>query len=725
MNRRSLKFYTYVSVVTLCFVTILHTLIYRPEAVSTVILEVKSSFAKNRQEALKDALTSVTISPIKKLPVSPLEFVPDYDRILALKKGNLWNPINKKYYKPFQELDIDTRCKFYFRQLYTMNEKWSNDLDQVSFFINDVDNEKFNELKDSDGILLVDEETVRLHKRKNDIALAFQRARIYDKCFIQTDVIDVSTIFTEKRDSVLLNAAHEKEDAKQKSSDKMYMNYDQFDFERRMFPFLNKYTPETFKDMIPKMTIGDGITLKEGVLPVHDPETGHVIDTIEYEYNSTQAFWSNWNSMSHIVANKGIVLSFGDKHMDMALRLISTLRLQGNTLPIQVIIVDDDLSKESIERLNIAARDSNIKLPRNSFSNTTNTPQELWFLDVTKTLHRDFKGSFKGFKSKWTAVMFNLFEEFIFMDVDAINYVDFERYFENEGYKETGALFFRDRNLKSYLRPRCVAIFQTLPPRLLESKYFGNIPFIDKEFIEGECEKYLTPAEKVFKRYLMDNYSQQMESGLMVINKSKKNIPLVLAQMLHNAKKVVRCSYGDKEFFWIGFAVAGVPYSFHEVPAGAVGPYRDVKRNGDDESGRICAIQLAHFDTDNTLLWLNGGSRNCKFPGEAAIDWKEPENKEVYRKFKTEEEFEKFYDQDTIESDYGIISGETNDNWHQLGKPCRGYNWCVRYETKLKEFSFDERTSDGKLIKFSGEEHQRIKGINAVWAEFDTEAIKA
>lgn len=213
------------------------------------------------------------------------------------------------------------RCKFYFRTLYALDDEWTNSVHKLLYNINDAKENK--PVKGPDGNTL-DENSEKLYHRKYDMFLAFERIRAYDKCFMQNNPVDIREIFPgsnkvpkEKVQSNLiktLNATFPDYDTKN------FKKYDQFEFEKRMYPFINNFTTDTFREIIPKITSPFGEVLEQGVLPKLNHKTGELA-VFECEYNPTKTFWSNWRDMSAKVADRGIILSLGPNQFALAVKL--------------------------------------------------------------------------------------------------------------------------------------------------------------------------------------------------------------------------------------------------------------------------------------------------------------------------------------------------------------------------------------------------------------------
>jgi alpha 1,3-mannosyltransferase len=62
-----------------------------------------------------------------------------------------------------------------------------------------------------------------------------------------------------------------------------------------------------------------------------------------------------------------------------------------------------------------------------------------------------------------------------------------------------------------------------------------------------------------------------------------------------------KITYGDKESWWFGLELCGVPYTFEKHYGAAI---REIitKDNGTD----VCGFKIAHVDEKDKLIWYNG-----------------------------------------------------------------------------------------------------------------------
>ncbi|CUS21208.1 LAQU0S02e08504g1_1 [Lachancea quebecensis] len=662
---------------------------YSPDAEE--MAAVREGSNKHPYSFMDEALL---LQPIKGSKFSPLELIPGYDADMKAKRKASWDFLARNHrFRTFAELTPKTQCYFYFQKMYQLNNAWSNNYNKWGFIINDEEEQRLASVDDAT------KEAVRDRKRNIDIALGMERMRVYDSCFVLDESISVSELFKSLQ-----------------NSDPKLAGFDQWDFERRMWPIIRPFNKDTFVDIMPTLVSPQGVTIEKGYLPPLDDTPDYITKAAKYEYNEKLSLMANWNKMSSIVSKRGLVLGFGDGQVKMASKFIAQLRFTGNLLPIQVVH-KGDLSRESIDALLKVAQSDKLTFPETDYQNGKNVKQELWFVNMGPALDTDVRDSFSGFKNKWLAQSFNLFEEYIFMDVDAISYVDLDYYFQTPGYRETGTLFFRDRYQGEGVDTKCPAMVETLFPNFLENYYWNHYAAVDLDYLEYQCDKYLRPHEKAVKNYFVDNNKHQMDSGLVVAHKNSHIVPLMLSSMLHMTQALGPCSYGDKEYFWLGFYASGHEFAFHEGRPGATGTIKDdehVNQYFQQKKHEICSAIISHMsEHSRELLWVNGGAQTCKFDDAAESDWKN-EKLNMPSKFSSLEEIQRVY-HEPVDIQYGILPAEKVDGWGRTDGRCKGYVFCARYERHIKPYSFSKLHEKGTLIEFSPQKRTKYNAINAVW----------
>lgn len=686
--------------------------------------KVATSRYLSQEPSLSELMSNVKIKPIEEIPVSPLELIPDIEISTRKKYDASWDLLFRgRKYKSFNDYDLHTKCEFYFQNLYNLNEDWTNNIRTFTFDINDVDmSTKIDALKDSDGVQLVDEKAIRLYKRTHNVALATERLRLYDKCFVNSpgsNPLKMDHLFRSNKKSkttALDDEVTGNRDTFTKTKKTSFLSdmdtssfqkYDQWDFEHRMFPMIPYFEEHNFTNVMPIFTGSNGgEPLPQGKFPVLDPKSGELLRVETFRYDKSKSLWKNWNDMSSASGKRGIILAAGDGQVDQCIRLIATLRAQGNALPIQ-IIHNNQLNEKSVKRLSEAAKSTEFSSGR---------AQSLWLVNVGPTLESSMKSNFGRFKNKWLSVIFNTFEEFIFIDTDAISYINMADYFNFKEYKSTGTLFFKDRSLAIGTEQKCGPLFETLEPRILEMYYFNTLPMINGDYVEQQCMGMLTPEEKVYKRFFEVGHQHNLESGLLAINKNEHIMGLVTATVLNIAPKVGGCGWGDKEFFWLGLLVAGQRYSIYDIDASAIGVPQQKQSiaNGDEfDEYRICSLQVAHTSYDGHLLWINGGSQYCKKPETFEGDW--TNIKELRESYSDDKEKALKAYSDTVKVEAAIVPDSRSNGWGRDDQRCKGYFWCGKFTSKLKPYTYNTVVTKGDLIRFGDEEIESISKINKIW----------
>ena len=678
------------------------------------------------REFADDYVSNVKIKPIEEIPVSPLELIPDIEVETKRRYEASWDLLFRSHkHKSFKHYDLSIKCEFYFQNLYNLNEEWTNEIGMFTFDIKDIKSDnKMSELKDDDGVKLIDEKALRYYKRKHNIALGMERLRIYDRCFVgnsnNRDSLKMNELFqqhgsegsTSKLDQKVIGNKDNLRPTRKASflselDTGKFSKFNQWDFEHRMFPFISYFEQHNFTQVMPIFTSPESLEpLPQGKFPVFNRDTGELDSVETFHYDETKSLWDNWNDMSSRCGHKGIVMSVGNGQVDQTVRLLAVLREQHNRLPIQ-IIHNDQLSNDSIALLSDVARSSDL----------SNGPkQSVWFLNVKPTLSQSAKGRFDRFKNKWLSVIFNTFEEFIFVDSDAISYIGLEEYFQFDEYTATGTLMFKDRSLRMESGQKCPVLFETLMPKILERYYFDTVPQVDPDFVEQACMKELTPEEKVYKRFFENGHQHNLESGLLAINKNEHIISMVISTVLNISPKIGGCGWGDKEFFWLGLLVSGHHYSIYDVDASAVG-IPDLKdREKEDElkeAQEICSTQVGHTSYDKHLLWLNGGSQLCKFRDKFDSDWEEFEN--IRKEFHDNKEKARQAYDSVMPIEAAIIPDVNIGRWAHKDRRCNAYVWCGEYYEKIKPYTYNKKIVKGELIHFEQAEIQHIRRLNTIW----------
>lgn len=247
-------------------------------------------------------------------------------------------------------------------------------------------------------------------------------------------------------------------------------------------------------------------------------------------------------------------------------------------------------------------------------------------------------------------MLMSSFREALFIDADALFFVNPETLFEDEGYLDTGALFFADRNLSPQNDKRAW-LRKVLPKPISEQVQRTN---------------RLWTGESV----------HMQDSGVVLVDKWRHFVAMLLTTRLNGPDRdandrnghrgVYDMVYGDKETFWLSWELAqDAEYSFHDSVAGNMGVLEveaereskalesatapkathpilqkedlirirrlnpDFSPPGTDDKpdlpvttgepskapglSTLCSPQLLHFDRQGKPLWWNGWIATSKF----------------------------------------------------------------------------------------------------------------
>lgn len=378
-------------------------------------------------------------------------------------------------------------------------------------------------------------------------------------------------------------------------------------------------------------------------------------------------YWSRYVAASK---GRGIVISIDDKNVDYASRLLKVLAYMNNTLPIQ-FIHEGDLSQKSL----------------NSLLKVANNLQHVDFMDVTPTLKRGYASTFQGYNNKWFAALFSTFDEIILMDADVVPFIVPEELFSFEGYKRTGAFFFRDRELSETLSESQYNFFLNMIPR-------GNSLFdmsIDESKFKNNFFKYRS--------------KHVMESGVVVLHRKSHLLGIILSLALQYWFRSGHIMYGDKDLFWLGQLLSGnSKYEFNKHSAAAIGVVED--------GNQICSSQIGHLDEHGKLLWTNGALLACK-KNTWLRDYLQHQNlrkKHSYSVFSMRDSYRQpvSIKQAILPASIEELNGDKTlkliSNFRKSKRRgCGGINYCATSE------------DGGRIFTFSEEEQRNYAEIVGVW----------
>lgn len=287
---------------------------------------------------------------------------------------------------------------------------------------------------------------------------------------------------------------------------------------------------------------------------------------------SERSFWSNYVKLAK---GRGIVISLHESGSSYAERLLRVLKELQNELPIQ-FIHEKPISKNSKSRI----------LKEASTTEQNQLEQKVEFIDTHPVLRHRYRSAFKGYNNKWFAALFSTFEHIILMDLDVVPFIRPSELFESDEYTNSGAYFFRDRELLETISQKKYDFLRSLIPK---DEIFGIQ--VDEKLLDNNFFHFKS--------------KHVMESGLVVIHRPTHLNGLLVSLSLQYWSKSGNIMYGDKDLFWLGQLISGnLDFYFNKNSAAAIGVSND--------NNTVCSSQLGHFDRDNKLLWVNGGLLYCK-----------------------------------------------------------------------------------------------------------------
>lgn len=439
------------------------------------------------------------------------------------------------------------------------------------------------------------------------------------------------------------------------------------------------------------------------------------------------------NEFKNSLNGRGIVMSIGDGHVDDAVRLIYLLRALNNKYPIQIVYYDG-LSQKSMDKITHAAREQFSSLPK-SFEKVKDffpknylsaadhglVKQEIWFVNVRNAIHENYKSKFEKFSNKFLATFFNSFEEFILLDADTVLLQSPEYFFNLKGYKEKGAYFYKDRTSLE-ARPRSdLQFFKKISPSVIDTTLF-NFPVL---------------TEKTLNLEFFQGNSHFMESGLVVINRNLHYNSILMMLLLNIMTPARERVYGDKEIFWLGFAINGdEEFQMNKYGAAAIGevtPPADILKSDGTErkTKEICAAHPGHISGEDgkTLVWFNSGFMFCG--QEDKVDFEKEFNQKTRYKFLTSVDHMKTFYRDPLVLKAAIvppfINRERHENideepvegWKMEKLYCNGYLWCAFSSIGGKTRDGGDNTLKGKYIEFDKTTTSLFSYLGDMWMGYD------
>lgn len=286
---------------------------------------------------------------------------------------------------------------------------------------------------------------------------------------------------------------------------------------------------------------------------------------------------------------KGIVIPTQPKQVDNICRLLNSLIVLENKLPVEIAYLS--LSEDEKSKIVNAAR------------NSTTFVQQISFVDMTPSLQL---GKFPFLKSDANelllstfSLIFNSFAEVVLLTGDAIPLNDLERLFQNPRYKSSGRFFFRSR---PYLdREKFTPGFHEvaslvkhhLQPTIQERDFFNlQMPVLTiatARFFQHHSKNIIDPS------LVLANKSSCLSGHLITINMHFYNI--LKLRLTHSSMY---------DLIWIGQGLSGQEVTFNNnypVMAGIYTPEENIPRDA-KQTYEICSSSMAQLSEANDVSLL-------------------------------------------------------------------------------------------------------------------------
>lgn len=296
------------------------------------------------------------------------------------------------------------------------------------------------------------------------------------------------------------------------------------------------------------------------------------------------------------------------KQTMLVARLLQTLRAKGNTLPIEIVYVEErEINQQRKEMLINAARSRNAKLPASvksymethDLQNVDLPQQNIRFVNLRPAISKNVAVTDS---LVWTlSTIFNSFEEMIVLSAQTIPLLeDLELLFENEDYRENGNFLFKQRSLMN------------LKPHKFPSGFFEVNSLVNEYCsVLAEDHKYFEMPQPKFgaTRRVRDQGFVKMLDPLMVVLNKKETLPGLLMASALTFYTFLQPKYdftgnANIESLWLGIEMTGGHVHFNKNYAAAVGVLTPPENTPPESVSReLCSSSWAQvYETDDYTL---------------------------------------------------------------------------------------------------------------------------
>lgn len=480
-----------------------------------------------------------------------------------------------------------------------------------------------------------------------------------------------------------------------------------------------------------------------------------------------RTFHSYVKNMKHSYIGKGIAISASNDHFRLLSGLIALLRIQGNTLPVEIIYRDDLSTWNQEDLMEIATTDelldNNLRLTSlfeqiteensDNFehvksllydyrqqlqdqeqeyhvpSNVTFPKQDIRFVNAKIAINDQYQGLFQAYSNKLIAFYFSSFKEVLLMDSDTVPLINPEKFFENPKYTSKKAFFFRDREINEHFPDESITFFKNLLPNKQDSEYFG-LKQISEESLGNN-------------RFLNQSLNHLMESGIVVIDKFEHYNGALLTLALQSWKPISQPIHGEKELYWLGQLIASdEDFEFNKNYAISLGKltrkeFSNKNNNGEEEkelgtkANELCSTHPGHIsDDDQTLYWMNSGFEFCKKKNKFKLDL--PIDLNYYSYFDADNyaRYEKMADyyKEPLRINAALIPPSTKYTYNNtkpwfepsrswvMTQKCEGYLWCAYDLIGGGDYEGDQYK--GKVVNFDSKLEKIYDFYGDIWMHY-------
>lgn len=552
---------------------------------------------------------------------------------------------------------------------------------------------KFTIEHEIEGMRLLHEESMKLVEIETKMTLDFNHMRVFGSCLAANAVENVKKVLS---------------------------------VESGLFPWLSSKSPK-FEDM-------NGNILDNG----NTPSNPDLNPFSEAEGKSFLEYWKDTSS------GKGIVIPITKNEniqVDHIKRLLKTFSSLKNTLPIQILYINDDVGfKKSIIKV---AKESN---------------QVVWFVDLQPVIASSLIKNKNDIVNSPNFILglstiFHSFEDAVILSYQAIPLLeDFaNKLFESETYLHYGLRFFKKPSYQTLKRTKFpdgfFEVTNLIKTQLMPNKHDSNVfgMFQRLEMISST------------KRVLEDTFQEYIDPNMMVINKVKAMSGLLIGCNLQfyrmfNIRFDEQWPVRQPEFLWLGQEIAGTNEkvnfnAYHGTAVGVLTPESKKPMKVVTTSEELCSSSWGQVDENDafTLLYITSHqAENWKSIKKFQLDLEEkfgiPTTKEIENNMDTSgdergmltitdnnnELFRNTFEKNVLTVNDVMIPATVNKNAGEMNSIEPSFAWLQQ-----KEFGAGGNMywccynvvgkvgigKEGMIIKYGEQDRERMNGITSVWME--------